>query len=54
MNTEIERTSAVIYQFPLRGRAAAARAEAEVAPVVVVDGWYHAEAVRESEPARHS
>lgn len=58
MNTEFERPSATIVQFPLRHRAeAAARAVREAKPVyevAVIDGWYHADAIRETEPVRHS
>lgn len=58
MKTEIQRPSAVIYQFPIRSRAeAAARAALDTVPAyeaAVIDGWYHAEAIRETEPVRHS
>lgn len=58
MNIEVERSSAVIYQFPIRRRTEAnVRTHLEAMPaceVAVVDGWYHAEAIRESEPTRHS
>ncbi|WP_162246013.1 MULTISPECIES: DUF2735 domain-containing protein [unclassified Aureimonas] len=58
MNTSIERPSAVIYQFPVRRRAeTGARTGVEMKPVyevAVIDGWYHADAIRESDPVRHS
>ncbi|WP_082490584.1 DUF2735 domain-containing protein [Aureimonas sp. Leaf454] len=58
MNTEIERPSAVIYQFPIRRRVRAdQRSQLDAMPaceVAVIDGWYHADAIREAEPTRHS
>jgi hypothetical protein len=58
MNTQIERPSAVIYQFPVGRRVTPdARSSLEAAPayeVAVIDGWYHADAIRETEPTRHS
>lgn len=58
MNSEIERPSAVIYQFPVRRRAEmSSHTGFEIVPnhdVAVIDGWYHADAIREADPVRHS
>jgi hypothetical protein len=58
MNTIIERPTAVIYQFPVRRRVAGDQRMAMDAlsssEVAVIDGWYHADAIREAEPTRHS
>jgi hypothetical protein len=50
MTTTTERESATIYQFPARGRFAAAASKREdvSAPRVVFGaGWYHDEAIAE-------
>jgi hypothetical protein len=56
MATSFQRESATIYEFPLRGRFAAKREEAEraaAAPRVVFgSGWYHDEAIQDAERAR--
>jgi hypothetical protein len=59
MTTNSDRASAKIFQFPPRGRFAAAdqsdekpvisTAASHVAKVAVGGAWYHDEAIRESE-----
>jgi hypothetical protein len=62
MTTNSDRASAKIFQFPPRGRFAAADQSGEnpamsatasrVAKVAVGGAWYHEEAIRESESTR--
>ncbi len=60
MATSFQRESATIYEFPLRGRFAAAtrqREEAEEAAklprVVFGSGWYHDEAMEAERPRKN-
>lgn len=61
MKTSSDRTSAQIYQFPVRGRFAASIARDEMAakpstPQAVKaaggSGWYHEAAIEDAESAR--
>jgi len=63
--TSFSRGSAKIYQFPVRGRMTAgeprekAKSAADLAlqracEAACDSGWYHEDAIRESEPARKS
>ena len=57
MNTELERPSATIYQFPLRGRFAAGRSAQPITAArdalprlsspPLGAAWYHDEAIRD-------
>ncbi len=58
MHLTQDRPSATVYEFPRGGRAGVARREAmrnvanvsqQQAAQISYDGWYHEEAVRESE-----
>ncbi len=56
MAAQNERTSAKIYQFPVRGRFASpngyAPAESQFPTVSIGDAWYHDEAMKEEQKAR--
>ncbi len=61
MTTSMDRASAKIYQFPLRGRFAAnnggedkfaAKIAMPYATKIAFGSWYHEEAIREAEHAR--
>jgi hypothetical protein len=64
MNTNLNRESAKIYQFPVGGRSAIDRrryqettsatdpASSRVSEVAYSDAWYHEAAIQESNPVR--
>ncbi len=55
MAAQNERTSAKIYQFPVRGRFASPNgfAQDNALPTVSIgDAWYHDEAMKEEQKAR--
>ncbi len=61
MNTSLNQRSAEIYEFPARGREAlgdrrpgdtkAACDQKQDRVIEAASGWYHAEAIRESQPS---
>lgn len=56
MAAQNERTSAKIYQFPVRGRFAGpngvTRQDNALPTVAIGDAWYHDEAMKEEQKAR--
>ena len=56
MSAQDERTSATIYQFPVRGRFAnpngPMRQDNALPTVSIGDAWYHDDAMKEEQKAR--
>ena len=56
MSAQNERTSAKIYQFPVRDRSANPngflRSEKELPTAAIGSAWYHDDAMREEQKAR--
>ncbi len=56
MSAQNERTSATIYQFPVRGRFANAngylQGEKELPTAAIGSAWYHDEAMKQEQMAR--
>lgn len=54
MSAQNERTSATIYQFPVRGRFASpnARQDNALPTNAIGDAWYHDDAMKEEQKAK--